>query len=1328
MTRQKKFDFQRRSYAGIVMLAALALLAVIVTSLVAFIRSDTFEDWVRGKVNQWAVDNIDGKVEIGDLGFEFLPPKIFAEKVSVSDKHGTKFLTCDKIEIIPDPLSLLKKDLDFDEIAFTGPSINVIIDHNKIVNLPSLKTPTTTSSKKPVLETLSIIDGDVRIQATNSAPWDVTVHLSSINLDVTGEENIVFEVRLLAGKGMIKAGEVARPIDKIETRTTLELTEEFQKLRIKFFSFRAGDIALSLKESELALSKTEGPELSAAFAVSSPLSVLSNLWTRIPGLRGNEACEGLFGYTNEKMTLEASCNFEDVWVGKFQVGTLVSGITLRDDVLTLKDARLTGGGGLLAFDATLGLKGSKPLKMTSTLDGIEISKIFQQLGNRKCGAKFHAYGPLDLEGEMDLEVKGFRIFTGHHANPASREVLNIPKGHAKSALEITDKYFRFKNGVVKIQNTVVTTDTKLNFDKTLDITVQAPVLNASDIKTVAKVPIKGNGKLKCTVKGKMKTPTVVGSATMSAFSFVNVNFGNVAFKLEYSGQGTIRIPSVVAFKGRSAYEISDGKVVFKKRAQGGTLVEGKVHATKVYMSDLRKIFNLESKLLDEIEARSEGDITISYEPGGEGTSVVADLKLEGISVFGETFEKGRLKGQWQSEDIIIDELYMSGKLGAVSISGRKGHNDSIDFYAAFQGIRAAHLKAVDFSSYGVDFTLSAATSVLGTLQMPVVDNAEVKVTDLKLGGVKQADGTIIVNLRNNTVTLAGNLLGSAIQWKSVTDLEEDGATEIVMDVHGLELDQDELKAQTGGLLKDKHTLSATGTIKAAGRLWGGLSIDGNAVLTSLGLKIPGYDIVNSQPVKIGFTHKSLTFKQAYLTAEGTKVKVTGGLDRVGPSVSLQGVVDLKLLKKFTDEIVLAEGSVTPRLLLSGKWSKLYFLGEMGIDCSRLNVRTASLKFSDVKGNVSLDQNTVVMDLGGKVSGGEFLASGTLQLESLKPVAYELYAEFNGLNVRLLKGVPIGLEGTLTLTHPMNAEGLPGIGGEVWVTSLRYTKDFILSQQVENIVTKPHAKDVAVYDKRDEKFALDITIHGSEKLSVKNNLADANFRVDESQHPFKVVGTDILPVMMGTIVVSRGSVQWKGKTFDLERGVIDFTNPSKTSPHFDVLASGEFKEWAITLHAVGTPDDFTVAMSSEPELPEEDILLLIQFGMTREEMAKVENAETVAAEVTSQAIGLDTQIKQLIPIIDQFQITSEFSKQTNKVEPRVTVGKKLTDQIKLSAVSGLTDTEALEKGTYFKAVVEYKVTDSLSIQAAYDNLKGPEAGQDSQQFGNVGVDIKWRIEF
>ncbi|MFH1438187.1 MAG: translocation/assembly module TamB domain-containing protein [Pseudomonadota bacterium] len=1340
MARLKAIRVTRRSIrsiAGKIFLGLVALIVVLVAAFFLFIRTTTFREWVKGKINTWIVENIDGKVTIGSLNFELLPPRIYAQDVSVADRGGVKFLSCDTLEVTPDPISLLRQELDIQEIALTRPAINLVIDDKRVMNLPSMKKKQETKGRTPLIETLSIINGSLTLQATNSAPWDVNASLSAINLDVTGEENIIFEIRFLTGKGSITAGEVTSDINKIESRTTVEVTSGLKKIKIKHFSLDAVDILASLRESELALIEGKPPSVMTNFNVSSPLPVISTLFPRIPPLEGHEKCEGIFSFEDGNISADANCRIENLEVSNYEAGTITSRIIYKDDRLEFKDASIEGGGGVLSFNATLDLNDTLDLTFDSNLDGISISHIFHQV-KQGCANKFRGYGPVrlrgtlkpvDLDGDLDLEVREFRVFTGDpDVNPKASEVIHVSRILVKSGLEITQKHFRFRGANVRFHNSALTADVRLNFDNSFNMSINYHKFNGADINTIAKVPIRGMGRMQVSLSGKMGRPTVIANASLINFHMAGVTFGNTNFQLEYRAVKNLRIiqiPKLQASKGRSKYEVTGARIEFRNKREKGTLVAGEVHTDGMWVSDLRKMFEVRSKLLENIEALVKGDISVQYEPDIRRTTVLAGMDLTKIDVFGQDFETGSLEGSWNTDDIRFQRLKLSGKVGDLAIEGGKGENDVIDVGVSFQNIKSKHFKAFDLGRFGLNFTASVETRVGGTLDNPQVDNAAISLTGMSLGGVSQPDGAVIVNLENSIVKLTGDLMDGKLHLGSVTDLKNKGSSTIVLDIRDLTLSRRELTKITGGLTTEEHEISLNGSINAEAALWDTFKLSGTADLDRLHAKISGYEIRNSARAIIGFTQGSLSFEKVQLEGEGTKVKITGGLNSKGPSISVQGNVDLNLLKKLTGEITFARGHISPRLLLSGKWKKMYFLGDISIDCEVMKLKSASLRLDNVKGNVSLDQNTIAVDIGGKLAGGEFLSTGTVQLESFKPVAYSIYNEFNDISIRLLKGMPIGFEGNLTIGKS-KAETIPSLSGDVWVTNLRYTKDFILTQQMEKIVTRK-AKKVKVYEAGKEHVALDVTLHGTNKLSVNNNVADANFRIDESQKSFRLMGTDILPVLLGSVVVRKGGVvRWSGKEFALERGVLDFNNPVRTEAYFDVMAEGRIRDWEIHLHAVGTPDDFAVFVTSDPELAEEDILLLIQFGMTRQEMAQIENAELVAAAVVGDEIS--SHVKQLIPIIDQFGITTKFDEQTKQAQPMITIGKNLTEKIKLSAVTGLTSTESMERGTYFKAAVEYRVTDAFSLEGGWDNEKGPEGGDSGQQFGNIGVDIKWRIEF
>jgi hypothetical protein len=61
---------------------------------------------------------------------------------------------------------------------------------------------------------------------------------------------------------------------------------------------------------------------------------------------------------------------------------------------------------------------------------------------------------------------------------------------------------------------------------------------------------------------------------------------------------------------------------------------------------------------------------------------------------------------------------------------------------------------------------------------------------------------------------------------------------------------------------------------------------------------------------------------------------------------------------------------------------------------------------------------------------------------------------------------------------------------------------------------------------------------------------------------------------------------------------------------------------------------------------------------------------------------------------------------------------LTDRVRASATTGLTP------DSNFKTGVEWRLDNQTSVEAGYDNVQTTT----SSQFGNVGVDLRWRLEF
>jgi translocation and assembly module TamB len=149
----------------------------------------------------------------------------------------------------------------------------------------------------------------------------------------------------------------------------------------------------------------------------------------------------------------------------------------------------------------------------------------------------------------------------------------------------------------------------------------------------------------------------------------------------------------------------------------------------------------------------------------------------------------------------------------------------------------------------------------------------------------------------------------------------------------------------------------------------------------------------------------------------------------------------------------------------------------------------------------------------------------------------------------------------------------------------------------------------------------------------------------------------------------------------------------------------------------------VVLSSEPQLPEGDILSLLTLGVISKDKSNTAGAGAgLAAEALFNASGLDRQVQHFLPknplLRDlSFHIATVYNDATGIVEPNALLESKfLTEQLKLRLTQPVSG-----RGT--KAQAEYRFDDRLSAQAQWDNE------HIDYSIGNWGLNLKlhWEVD-
>ena len=471
-----------------------------------------------------------------------------------------------------------------------------------------------------------------------------------------------------------------------------------------------------------------------------------------------------------------------------------------------------------------------------------------------------------------------------------------------------------------------------------------------------------------------------------------------------------------------------------------------------------------------------------------------------------------------------------------------------------------------------------------------------------------------------------------------------------------------------------------------------------------------------------------------------------------PELDIRGdlaPLDLALLVGIVPKIDRASGIMTGALAIHGKVSAPQVAGTLQLKGGELAVRGFPSAITDIDVDVAADANEVRIVRGtARFAGGQVRATGSIPItkEGFGRAKVDLAA--TDVHVSPAEGVSATFDTDLEVTSSLGSSGedaLPHVTGQVSVTSFEYTRPVNLD--LNTLGGRSKKTSVPTYDPSRDALKLEVAIKSRVPLQIRNNLVEAALKIDSGA--LMVTGTNQLFGLRGDLKVQQGGrFHILANDFDVKQGEIRFEDSTRIVPNVDILAVTEYRRytdtttaaaagagagpeglasqgagntWRISLHAYGEVDDLHLDMTSDPPLSHEDIVLLLTIGMTGAEVAQVQAGSlgtSAALEALATASGADRAVKNAIPLIDDFRFGSAYSSKTGRTEPQVIVGKHLADAVRATVATSVGEDQEL------RATVEWRLSQRLGVLGSYDNINDVS----SSTVGNVGVDLRWHIEF
>jgi translocation and assembly module TamB len=392
-----------------------------------------------------------------------------------------------------------------------------------------------------------------------------------------------------------------------------------------------------------------------------------------------------------------------------------------------------------------------------------------------------------------------------------------------------------------------------------------------------------------------------------------------------------------------------------------------------------------------------------------------------------------------------------------------------------------------------------------------------------------------------------------------------------------------------------------GTIKASSQINGTITVNGPAAnpqqltaaaeLTNFAITLQNLQLASQGPIRASLRDGVASLDQFHISGIGTDLQASGTAKLFGDSnpdggplnIKASGGMNLHIIHTLDPDLI-TSGNMALDLGVQGRVKQPLLSGTVKFNNANFAMDGIPNGLSELSGTMVFNQNRLeVRDVSGTSGGGKVTLGGFIAYQ--RGLFADLTANVDTVRVRLY-----GLSSTANAT--LRLQGGPQnllLSGNVLVTRFGVGPDvdFAAFAGAGGIPTPP---DPTAFS---NKIRMDVHIASSPQLDFQNSYAKLAGTVD-----LTVRGTIAQPSLLGSIRITDGSATFAGTKYELERGIIYFSNPVRIDPTIDLDVSTRVENYDITIGIHGDMTNLKPTYRSSPPLTEADIFNLLALGRKR----------------------------------------------------------------------------------------------------------------------------------
>jgi len=309
---------------------------------------------------------------------------------------------------------------------------------------------------------------------------------------------------------------------------------------------------------------------------------------------------------------------------------------------------------------------------------------------------------------------------------------------------------------------------------------------------------------------------------------------------------------------------------------------------------------------------------------------------------------------------------------------------------------------------------------------------------------------------------------------------------------------------------------------------------------------------------------------------------------------------VNFVRQFVPALEQLDGNLGLDVDVSGTIGKPVFsgAGDMTVNVARFTNATLPA-LTNFSARLSFAQNALSLErFGGDLAGGPFTMSGRVSFPKLTEPTLDLQLKANSVLVARNDTLTARADADITVKGPF---ATATVNGNVAMTNSHILKniDLIPIGLPGRPAPEPPTErpQISFPDPplRDWKF--DVAIKTKDPVLIRGNLATGSAIAD-----IRLTGTGLRPELQGTARLENVEATLPFSRLEVSQGFLYFDPSDSMNPRLELRGTSVIRDYTVRVYVYGTMLAPEAIFTSEPPLPQEEIISLIATGATRQELS------------------------------------------------------------------------------------------------------------------------------